>query len=76
MKTASTNGAQQLRKLAQFLEDHPRFSPLFSDDAILCGFQLGDSDVSLAEMEILLGSEAEARPGDSLAAAETACVHG
>jgi len=67
MKTDGTNEAQRLRELAQFLEEHPGFSPLFSDDAILCGFRVGDCDVSLPEMDLLIGSRSEA-------AAERTCA--
>jgi hypothetical protein len=67
MKTARTNDAQKLRELAQFLDEHPGFSPLFSDEAILCGFRVGGCDVSLPEMDLLIGSRSEA-------AAERTCA--
>ena len=59
MKTASIDGAQQLRKLAQFLQDHPRFSPLFSDDAILCGFQVGECFLTIEEMLYIVHAPAQ-----------------
>ena len=40
MKTANTVDALQLGELARFPDEHPAFAPLFSDDAILCDFQL------------------------------------
>ena len=52
MKT-NTMSAQQLGELARFLDDHPGFSPVFSDDAILCGFRCGTCCLSLDNVQEL-----------------------
>jgi len=53
MKSSHTNGEQQLGELARFLEDHPSFTPVFSDDAVLCGFRVGTSCLSLDDVQEL-----------------------
>jgi hypothetical protein len=53
MKTARTVGAQQLEELARFLEEHPSFTPVFSDDAVLCGFRIGTNCLSLDDVQEL-----------------------
>jgi len=63
MKRENAMDAQQLGELARFLDDHPAFSPTFSsssDDAILCGFQVGECYLTLDEMEYLLQIPEEA----------------
>lgn len=51
MESVNAMDAHQLGELARFLDDHPAFSPTFSsDDAILCGFRVGDCFVTLDEM--------------------------
>ena len=57
MKAANTMDAQLLGKLARFLDDHPGFSPTFSsNDAILCGFCVGNSMLTIDEMQQFLHS--------------------
>ena len=42
METLETIRADQLETFAHFLEEHPSFSPLlFGEDALVCGFQVG-----------------------------------
>jgi len=63
MDSVNTMDAHQLGELARFLDDHPAFSPTFSsssDDAILCGFQVGECYLTLDEMEYLLQIPEEA----------------
>lgn len=60
MEPANAVDALQLGELARFLDDHPAFSPTFSsDDAILCGFQVGDCFVTMKEMRYLLDTPEE-----------------
>ena len=64
MKRENAMDAQQLGELARFLDDHPAFSPTFSsssNDAILCGFQVGECHLALDEMQHLLQSPAESQ---------------
>jgi len=63
MDSVNTMDAHQPGELARFLDDHPAFSPTFSsssDDAILCGFQVGECYLTLDEMEYLLQIPEEA----------------
>jgi hypothetical protein len=53
MKTTNDMDTQQLGELARFLDDHPGFSPVFSDDAILCGFRCGTCCLSLDNVQEL-----------------------
>lgn len=58
MKTVEIMRADQLQRFAQFLEDHPGFSPLLQgDDAVIFGFQTGDCFLTLSEMDRLVGAE-------------------
>jgi hypothetical protein len=60
MESANVMDAHQLGELARFLDDHPAFSPTFSsDDAILCGFRVGNCFVTMDEMEYLLHAPEE-----------------
>jgi hypothetical protein len=54
--------AHQLRQLARFLNDHPAFAPTFFssfDNAVLCGFQVGESCLTLDEMLQLVDTPGE-----------------
>ncbi len=53
MKIPQTVGDQQLGELARFLEEHPSFTPVFSDDAVLCGFRIGTNCLSLDDVQEL-----------------------
>lgn len=54
-------------ELARFLEEHPGFSPVFSDDAILCGFRVGVNSLSLDNVQELFFVPREQRLGRILA---------
>lgn len=68
METANTIDAHQLGELARFLDEHPGFSPLFSDDAILCGSRVGECSLSLEDMKCFLACPRERRLSALLAA--------
>jgi hypothetical protein len=73
MKTTHTMDAQLLGELARFLDDHPGFSPTYtpsSDDAILCGFHVGDCAVTMDEIQQFLHLPDESQPSALLAYAE------
>jgi len=53
MKNPTAINDQQLGELARFLDEHPGFSPVFSDDAILCGFRIGTCCLSLDNVQEL-----------------------
>jgi hypothetical protein len=47
--------AHQLETFAQFLNEHPGFSPLLiGEDALVCGFQVGGSYIGIAELERMI----------------------
>lgn len=51
MKGQRTVHARQLEEVALFLEEHPGFSPeLKGEDALVCGFCIGASFLSIAGM--------------------------
>jgi len=55
VESANIMDAHQLGELARFLDDHPAFVPTFSsDDAILCGFQVGEYQLTIDEMLYVL----------------------
>jgi hypothetical protein len=46
-----------LEDTAQFLDDHPGFSPVFSgEDAVVCGFQVRECFLSIADMHWLFAT--------------------
>ncbi len=53
MKTENATQIQRSDDLARFLDEHPGFSPVFSDNAILCGFRVGTSCLSLDNVQEL-----------------------
>jgi hypothetical protein len=53
MNIPQTIGDEQPGELARFLEEHPSFTPVFSDDAVLCGFRVGTSCLSLDDVQEL-----------------------
>lgn len=53
MQTAIPTHDAQLEELTQFLNEHPSFTPVFSDDAILCGFRVGTCCLSLDHVQEL-----------------------
>lgn len=53
MKILNAINDQQLGEMARFLDEHPAFSPVFSDDAVLCGFRVGTSCLSLDDVQEL-----------------------
>jgi len=62
MKTPVSMHAHQLEQFARFLAEHPRFSPiLVGEDAVVCGFQVGDCYLRIDEMERLTTTLAEMR---------------
>ena len=62
MKKHNTMNIHQLVKFAHFLGDHPSFAPLLTgEDLLVCGFQIGECFLSLAEMDWLIGTPAEPR---------------
>jgi hypothetical protein len=69
MKRPVSMRAHQLEQFACFLADHPRFSPiLVGEDAVVCGFQVGDCYLQIDEMEMLTTTPAEMRLGSLLTA--------
>lgn len=57
MKKQALMQTQQLEPFAQFLEEHPGFSPLLiGRDALVCGFQAGGSFLSIEDMERLMAA--------------------
>ena len=53
METPNTTQAQDTGELARFLNEHPGLTPVFSDDAVLCGFRLGIHCLSLDNVQEL-----------------------
>ena len=69
MKNRHSMTGKQLGELVQFVEQHPGFSPqLTGEDAILCGFQIGECVLSLEQMEQLFFVPRNARLRTLLAA--------
>lgn len=55
MKTLTAMRTSQIGKFARFLEEHPGFSPaLFGENADVYGFRVGESLLSIDEMERLI----------------------
>jgi hypothetical protein len=62
---------QSLDESAQFLDDHPGFSPVLSgDDAVICGFQVRECFLSIAEMQWLFATRPESQFATLVAWAE------
>ncbi len=60
MKWQSAMRTSQIEKLTRYLEQHPGFSPeLVSEDAVVCGFHLGESFLTVGEMNKLASEEAQ-----------------
>jgi len=48
----------QLEMFARFLEEHPGFAPeLVGEDALICGFRMGDCFLTIGEMERLFATK-------------------
>jgi hypothetical protein len=63
MKWQGTMQPSQMEKFAGFLEEHPGFSPeLISEEAVVCGFHLGESFLTVREMGKLAGSQGSQCP--------------
>ncbi len=57
MKGQTTVHARQLEEMALFLDDHPGFSPeLKGEDALVYGFRIGASFLSIAGMIRLIAA--------------------
>jgi hypothetical protein len=57
MKQCEFMQPHQLENFARFLEEHPGFSPLLvGENALVCGFQIGGSHVSITEMEKMIAA--------------------
>jgi hypothetical protein len=61
MKTPNTTNDQQPGELSLFLNEHPSFTPVFSDDAVLCGFRVGINCLSLDDVQELFFMPREQR---------------
>jgi len=60
MKTQWLMRAGQIERFAQFLEEHPDFSPLLvGENAQLCGFQVGASFLGVADLETIIAAPAQ-----------------
>ena len=60
MKVQANQQADQLQRLACFLEEHPGFSPtLTGEDALVCGFRIGECFLTVAEMDKLIATQPE-----------------
>jgi hypothetical protein len=72
----ATNGktVEQSDALTRFLNEHPDLTPVFSDDAVLCGFRVGTSCLSLENVQELFYVPREQRPGRRLGRAAHAHV--
>ena len=58
MKKQGTILAHRSETFVRFLEEHPSFSPLLmGEDALVCGFQIGDSFLRTDEMERLIATQ-------------------
>lgn len=63
MKQCEFMQRHQLETFARFLDEHPGFSPLLvGEDALVCGFQIGGSHVSIAEMEKMIAARPRFNP--------------
>ena len=72
MKRQDTLQAHQLEEFAQFLEDHPGFSPVLSgEDAFVYGFRIGTCSLSIEETEMLVDTLIETRLTTLFAASMT-----
>ena len=57
MKRQATIQADHLEKFACFLEEHPGFSPeLKGEDALACGFRIGECFLTIEEMDRLIAA--------------------
>ncbi len=62
MKTLTIIRTSQLGKFARFLDEHPGFSPeLIGDNAEVCGVRVGQSLLSVDEMERLIDTPVDAQ---------------
>jgi hypothetical protein len=61
MTTPNTMTEEQSGVLARFLNEHPDLTPVFSDDAVLCGFRVGTSCLSLDNLQELFYLPVEQR---------------
>ncbi len=58
MKKPEALQAYQLESFARFLAEHPDFAPqLTGQDALVCGFRVGNSFLGIAEMEQLIATQ-------------------
>ena len=63
MKTLAAMRPSQVVKFALFLEEHPAFSSeLMGNDAYVYGFRVGESLLSVDEMERFIDTPVEAHP--------------
>lgn len=53
MITPTAKADDQSEELARFLKEHPDFTPVFSDNAVLCGFRVGANCLSLDNVQEL-----------------------
>jgi hypothetical protein len=52
-----TMHSDQMKPFADFLEEHPGFSPLLTgEDGLVCGFQVGGCFLRIDEMERLIAT--------------------
>ncbi len=59
MKWQGAMRISQIEKITRYLEQHPNFSPeLVSEEAVVCGFHLGESFLTVREMNKLASEEA------------------
>jgi hypothetical protein len=50
--------ARRLEKFARFLDEHPGFSPLLlGEDAVVCGFRVGETGFTIVEMDMLISTQ-------------------
>jgi hypothetical protein len=62
MKGKETMQAHRLEKFAQFLDEHPGFSPeLMGEDAYVYGFRVGECFLSVDEMVGLIATRVDVR---------------
>ncbi len=60
MKTLTIMRTSQIEKFARFLEEHPGFTPeLIGENAYVYGFRVGESLLSVDEMERLIDTPLE-----------------
>ena len=58
MKKQCSMSTQQLARFAQFLQEHPAFSPLLiGEDAQVCGFQVGGSFLGVEDLETIIAAQ-------------------